>query len=271
MQRFAFAPWAVLGPALLLLTVAGCAQTTGDLGRARNTVWERQLAPAYDQLAEGWARGNMTNLPETPKEREMRDRMWRYYAMPLKGQLLLADNRILTRSAILSKKRLSERTDRYYKLLRAENYRSTPALYRRIGGDMDADLAMMPGLFRAICAVRKNDERRQVALGSFAGLDQDARANLAARIDLNGATISQFAEVLQFRYQSYVFALEHLLAEEPDPLGGEPNLKLADVRASVSMARAGRYCAMPSPVLRGTSLGPGTAGTPGRAAIVLGG
>lgn len=257
-------------PILVLgLALAGCAQTTGDLGRARQNVWEQKLGPAYDQMAEGWAREAMTSLPETPKEREMRARMWRYYAMPLKGQLLFADNRILTRSAILSKKTLSTRTDRYYKLLRAEGYRSTQALYRRVDTDMAADLAMMPDLFRTICAVRQNDRRREIALSSRSDLGSEARQNLRNRMTLNEATISQFIGVLDFRNQSYRYAIAHLLAEEPDPLGRDLDLKLADLRASHDLARADRFCAMPAPVLRGTAGASGALG--GDRPIALGG
>lgn len=230
---------------VLAAALGGCAQSTGDLGRAPSGVYARDIAPAVDRYVDGVSTNTLTFLPLTENETEMRDRMWRFFAMPPMGEILWKDNKATTKSAIFSIKKISTDTGRYYTFLSAQNYQSTPALYRRVEGDINADLATLPGVFASICTVQRNDIRRRAGLAEFSDLDPKTRQAVSNQIARNKQGATLFAGVLSFRYQSYKIALERLIVERPDPRARQVDHALSRLAVMLKSAQNNAYCTKP--------------------------
>lgn len=184
--------------------LGACARPVGDLGRYEKQPWN-DLPPVTGTPA---AKFNLTD-----QEREMRDRISRYLEAPQPYDLI---DEVKTAMKRLDRStKADDRTDRYYLWLHKQTYVSSRARFGRLGADIEADIETMPVTFASICAVQEIDRRRGVAFNSVVGLGDDVGQEAAARRAENDALIESFAEALSDRYDSYSYALDHLLVETP--------------------------------------------------------
>ena len=131
--------------------------------------------------------------------------------------------------------------DRYYGYLHGTAYQSARVRYATMTDDIEADLATIPDTFAVICKVETIDRQRQLAAANLpagAAMEGDLRARLAE----NGQQISAFADALRYRYDSYDYALDHLLIETPYPAARTVDLDLKRLEVEVAIAERGDFC-----------------------------
>ncbi len=134
------------------------------------------------------------------------------------------------------------RTDLYYAWLHSTRFQSSRVRYSRIGEDAVADIGMMPSAFASICAVIEIDRQRGIASNSIAGLEDEVSINAAARHEENRAVIGWFVRAVGNRYESYNYALDHLLVETPHEEAIGVNGALSELAIYVEAAERGDFC-----------------------------
>ncbi|MEO7222496.1 MAG: hypothetical protein ABIY37_08490 [Devosia sp.] len=222
-------------PIIALLTVSACARPVGDFGRAEYNVLNDEVMPAL-----GNAKGSKFNLAD--QEIEMRDRVWRYLVAPHAydwfGDVAVEFQR--TRLTPISNKPL--KTRRYYDWLHSERFASSRVRYTRIEEDAIADIGMMPSAFASVCAVIELDRQRGIASNQITGLEDEVAINAAKRHAENRMVIEWFARSVTYRYESYSYALDHLLVETPHEEAVSANGRLSDLAVWVEAAGRGDFC-----------------------------
>jgi hypothetical protein len=240
---------------VVTLALCGCARPAGDFGRAGPDPLHDTVMPFAGKLRAGVAGEPVSDFNLSDEEREMRDRIWRYLVAPHAFDWFEASIVELQRTRLLpvSGKSLI-RADRYYDWLHRQSFASSRTRYNRIADDVTVDIEMMPSAFAAICAVLEGDRRRGVAASGIAGLDERAKANAAARQAENETQISWFAAAVANRFDSYSYALDHLLVETPHEQAVRVNGLLSTLDGYVEAAQRGDFCTDP-----GTGHGRGVA------------
>ena len=222
---------------IVLLTAAACARPTGDFGRAGRNALNDQALPA---LGTTLSAGSSFNLAD--QEIEMRDRVWRYLVAPHAydwfGDVAAEFQR--TRIVPISAKPL--KTRHYYDWLKGERFASSRVRYTRIGEDAIADLGMLPSAFASVCAVLELDRQRGIASTQIGGLEDNVPADAVKRHAENQAVIGWFARSVSYRYDSYSYALDHLLVETPHEEAVGANARLSELAVWVEAAQRGDFC-----------------------------
>ena len=226
---------------MVLLTVSACARPLGDFGRAERNVLNDELMP---RIGNALQKGSSFNLAD--QEIEMRDRVWRYLVAPHAydwfGDVAVEFQR--TRMTPVSNKPLDPR--KYYAWMKRERFASSRVRYSRIEEDAIADIGMMPSAFASVCAVIELDRQRGLASNQIAGLEDEVSVNAAKRHAENRLVIDWFARSVAFRYQSYSYALDHLLVETPHEEAIRANGKLNELAIWVEAAERGDFCNDPN-------------------------
>jgi len=226
--------------ALLLTTtlVAGRAEAgeDGDLGRPDHSL---TIDDAMDAIAKWFHPGYSFNRSDA--EVDMANRLWRFVApeprwnwMPARATTLRPSRGLWIGDATTP--------DRYYAWLHNADYQSSSVRYSTVADDVDADLGTIPGAFESVCAVQHLDHQRRVAEANVPGLSGDVHAAAAARFSANETEIGVFVWALRYRYESYQYALDHLLVETPDPGARAVDEGLIALRHWVRAAARGQFC-----------------------------
>jgi hypothetical protein len=221
----------------MLLTVSACARPMGDLGRADRDTFHDEVMPA---IGNAISKGSAFNLAD--QEIEMRDRVWRYLVAPHAydwfGDVAVEFQR--TRIQPISNKPF--KTRKYYDWLHGERFASSRVRYSRIEEDAIADLGMMPSAFASVCAVIELDRQRGIASNQLTDLEDGVALNAAKRHDENLMVIDWFARSVSYRYESYSYALDHLLVETPHEEAISANTRLSELAVWVEAALRGDFC-----------------------------
>lgn len=257
--------------ALAGLTAACMARPVGDFGRAAPSYTHDTAMPASgDNLARD--RGEpVSDFNITDQEEEMHDRVWRFLVAAHAKDWGFDRSVELQRTRITPPRDQQFATDRYYAWLRETEYQSSRTRYSTVGSHIGADIDTIPTTFASICAVIEVDRQRAVALaGLGGGLPPDMANQVAARKYENDAFIAWFVRALNYRYESYDFALDSLLVETPH----EQSLAVDEAlrRLSVYVGRANRqdFCGDGAPVHGGgDAVIPSRYQLPGDTEIVL--
>ncbi len=222
------------------LAFACVARPTGDFGRAEpGIVHDTAMPMAGDMLARA-RKEPVSRFNITDQEREMHDRVWRFLVAPHAQDWLFDSSVELQRTRIIPPRDERYTTDRYYAWLKRTQYQSSRTRYSTVGNHASIDIETLPTTFAAICAVIAVDQQRAIALGNLSPrLPETAAAEVAARRAENDAFIAWFVRALNYRYDSYNFALDSLLVETPH----EQSLAVDETlrRLSVYVGRANRH------------------------------
>lgn len=228
----------------LMFTVTACARPTGDLGRARPSVLHDEILPTLGRLRALIFDEYVSNLNLTDEEREMHDRAWRFLIAPHANDWFFNVLVEWQRTRLTGYRDTTGGYDRYYDLLRKENYRSSRIRYNRLQRDIEADIATIPGVFRAICAVKKIDWQRGEAVYSVSSADSTLKAEVHARQRENEAYIAWFVRSARYRYDSYAFALERLVVETPHEQARRIDDRLGLYAIYARQAERGDFCGL---------------------------
>ena len=238
---------AALAAIVLIAGLAGCARPVGDFGRAARDPIHDTIMPLVGNARAAAGKEPVSSFNLTDQEHEMRDRIWRYLAAPHSYDWFQPSIAELQRTRILPISDKPMRTDRYYVWLHGERFASSRTRYSRVGDDATSDIEMMPATFAAICAVLDVDRQRGVAANGLPNLEDRMRSNAAARQAENAAQIAWFVRAVGNRYDSYNYALDHLLVETPHDEAVRVNGLLSDLAVYVESAQRGDFCDGSSP------------------------
>jgi hypothetical protein len=220
----------------MLLTVSACARPVGDFGRAERNLINDQVMPA---IGKRLSDGSKFNLAD--QEIEMRDRVWRYLVAPHAYDWSGVVAVEFQRTQIIPISSKPRGVNRYYDWLHRKGFASSRVRYTRIEEDVIADLGMMPSAFVSICAVIELDRQRGIASNQLA-LEDEMSVNARKRYEENRAVIAWFAGSVVYRYQSYSYALDHLLVETPHEEAVSVNARLSDLAVGVEATKRGDFC-----------------------------
>jgi hypothetical protein len=231
------------GAALLAVMLAGCvSRPVGDFGRAQPGVLHDQAMPLAGDLLAQVRHEPVSGLNQTDQEVEMHDRTWRFLIAAHSRDWLFDASVELQRTRIGRARDYQFSTDRYYGWLRSTHYQSSPTRYATVGRHILADLDTLPTTFRSICAVEEVDRQRSVALAGLSGIEPEVANGVAARRAENQWHVDWFVRALTFRYQSYSYALDHLLVETPHEQSIAVDDNLRQLRSWVDRANRGDFC-----------------------------
>lgn len=222
---------------------AGCvARPVGDFGRAQPSVMHDTVMPYAGELIAENRKEPVSNLNQTDQEREMHDRTWRFLVAAHSRDWLFDGSVELQRTRIGPARDFRYTTERYYTWLRSTTYQSSTTRYSTVGRHILADFDTVPATFQSICAVEAVDRQRRIALAEVGGGEPGIAADVAARRTENQWHIDWFVRALNYRYDSYAYALDHLLVETPheQSIGVDENLRR--LRPWVDRANRGEFC-----------------------------
>ena len=187
----------------------------------------------------------VSKFNQTDQEREMHDRVWRFLVAPHAKDWFYDTAVELQRTRISQETDLRFMTDRYYRWLKQTAYQSSTVRYATVGRHIAADIDTLPTTFAAICAVREIDRQRAVARDGLSGLEPNVLQDVAARREENETHINWFVRALDYRYQSYSYALDHLLVESPHEQSLAVDEALRRLSGFVTRAQRGDFCTGP--------------------------
>jgi hypothetical protein len=232
------------GVLVLALFAAGCtaSRPIGDFGRAQESVLHDTVMPAAGDLKREFIdKKPVSNFNQTDQEREMHDRVWRYltaaHARDWSFDVSVEFQR--TRIGTTDHK---FKIDRYYKLISSDRYASSPVRYSTMADHISIDIDLMPSTFKSICAVIEIDRQRAVAATEIVGLEPAMRQEQRDRKAENDEKIGWFVRAIRYRYESYNYALEHLLVETPHQQAVAVDGSLSQLLVWVERGERGDFC-----------------------------
>lgn len=172
----------------------------------------------------------------------MHDRTWRFLVAAHSRDWFFDASVELQRTRIGRARDYQFSVDRYYTWLRTTQYQSSTTRYATVGRHILADLDTVPSTFQSICAVIEVDRQRQIALSGLSGIEPDVASNVAARRTENQWHIDWFVRALSYRYQSYSYALNHLLVETPHEQSIAVDEDLRRLKPWVDRANRSDFC-----------------------------
>ncbi len=227
---------------IFFISLSACARPIGDFGRAKPNLVHDEVMPAIGSLRASTNGEPVSNFNRTDEEKEMQDRVWRFLIAPH------AKDWFFDIVVEWQRTRLSLEQDekfyigRYYSYLQSQNYSSSRVRYTALSRDIMSDTKTVPLVFNAICAVKEIDRRRSVAVNSLASAGQFEQALVLQRKAENKIFIDWFVRALNYRYQSYSFALERLLIETPHEDAREVDARLSEMIIYVERAKRQDFC-----------------------------
>jgi hypothetical protein len=194
-----------------------------------------------DSLAKG-RHEPVSDFNWTDQEDEMHNRVWRFLIAPHAKDWFYDVAVELQRTRITPATDLRFTIDRYYTWLRRADYQSSQTRYSTVGRHIQADIDTVPSTFVSICQVQEVDRERNIAQTELTGLESDVRHDVAERRDENDKYIDWFVRALDYRYQSYEYALDHLLVETPHEQSRAVDEELQQLKVYVDRANRGDFC-----------------------------
>jgi hypothetical protein len=170
----------------------------------------------------------------------MRDRIWRFLAAPQVKDWAWAYSAEIRPAKAGGG--TTKQIGKYYRWLSEQRYASSHARYNLISEHAEWDVGTLPGVFKSICTVIEIDRQRGVAVAEIDGLDKRLLAKVDKRDRDNGKFIGRFILALNFRYNSYEYALDHLLVETPAREAVEVDAVLRGLAPWVYSANAHDFC-----------------------------
>lgn len=215
---------------ILGLGISGCA-STGDFGRVRQAP-----ASVFDRSPHGLD-GKEFVLSRSDGEVQM-DKSIQRFSSEIDSQSWVRQIRHIARAA--GGAPTSERD--YYNRLRLQSFASSKGAYRAIITEVNLDILSLPQAFVAICKVQNLDRARIIAAQEFSQNEPETLEAVRVRRIENLTKITNFSAVVNFRYESYSYALEHLVVETPDELARTLDIKISELATLAQVSTAGQFC-----------------------------
>lgn len=204
-----------LRPAIALAVALTSSSCTGDLGRPRPNLWSDTIAPQIGFWS-ATARGEQASwFRMTDDEDQLRARAWRFVMPAHERSIFERQVSELAHSRILPVLAQSGQVSDYFRALTGGFYASQASRYARLAEDADADrLLLSPFRSNAMRVVAADRVRMRAVEGS--PLVPPEKADPAfARVVENEGLVLWVCERVNFRIESYRYALANLVVEMP--------------------------------------------------------
>jgi hypothetical protein len=231
----------VLGLALILV-IAGCARPVGDFGRASDSVLHDEVLPGLGGFRAAQSGEPVSVFNLAYQEKEMRDRVWRYLGAPHARDWFYDTMVELERTRVAPHGTFKFKTDLYYLWLASERFASSQVRYSRLKDDIEADVGAMSATFGAICVVEGMNRQRRIAGDGIEGLEPAMLEEAADREAENDLIVGWFTRSVGYRYDSYSYALDHLLVETPHEEAIAVDAALSEMAIQVEAAGRDDFC-----------------------------
>jgi hypothetical protein len=218
---------------------AACARPLGDFGRAQNSVLHDEVMPTVGKARAYLSREPVSSFNLTDQEHEMHDRVWRFLVAPHADDWFMDTAVELQRTRIIGAVDHNFREDGYYNWLHRSQYASSRVRYRTVADDARTDAGTAPQTFRSICAVIEIDRQRGVASSELGNLNGE---DVLAREAENDLFVGWYTRALRYRYESYQYAIDHLLVETPHEEAVEADQFTGQLAYYVERADRGDFC-----------------------------
>lgn len=225
-----------------IVALSACSsQRSGDFGRQQGDYISKNVFDPIDRRLMSGGKMELSRLPLTDDEQRMYDVVWRFYSAPYAkdwsafGAPRVSPLRLKSGEAF-------ENTDGYYAWLRRTDFKSSGTRFNSVASHVSADVQTAGSAFAAICTVKKTDAQRKTASAAFPELGEDERLQVQMRLEENRQTIVNFAMALDYRYQSYSYALKRLVVETPDEKARAVDDELSALRIWVDAAQRLDFC-----------------------------
>jgi hypothetical protein len=213
---------------------------TGDLGRPRPNLWSDTIAPQIGFWS-ATARGEQASwFRMTDDEDQLRDRAWRFVMPAHERSFFERQVSDLAHSRILPVLAQSSQVSDYFRALTGGSYASQASRYARLAEDANADrLLLSPFRGNAMRVVAADRVRMRAVEGS--PLVPPEKVDPAfARVVENEGLVLWVCERVNFRIESYRYALANLVVEMPS------REAIRAERAIMALeAEAGPLCKLP--------------------------
>jgi hypothetical protein len=229
-----------LALAWLTSTSVATAETLGDFGRVEPGVVNDTIFPAIDSIGKFLTGQPQADLLRTDEEAEMHDRVWRFLVAPHAKDWAFEYGWEI-KPASLDDRR-PKRVGRYYKWLHDAGFASSHTRFNAVSEHVGWDIGTLPGVFRIICVVEEIDRKRAVAADGLPHIEPRYLREVNVRHAENQAYIDRFVLALAYRYQSYGYALDHLLVETPHVEAVKTDAALSELAIWVDRAEAHDFC-----------------------------
>jgi hypothetical protein len=238
---FASVPAAGFAAVLTLLSsTAASAQVLGDFGRVEPGVVNDLIVPGIDSIGKFFTGQPQADLLWTDEEREMHDRVWRFLVVPHAKDWAFEYGWEITPASLDDRR--PKRVGRYYKWLRDAGFVSSHARYNAVSEHSGWDIGTLPGVFHSICTVEELDRQRDVAASGLRHVEARTLREASERHAENQAYVGRFVLALTYRYESYGYALDHLLVETPHREAVTTDAQLSELAIWVDRAEARDFC-----------------------------
>lgn len=228
-----------LAAALLLLGAGNAgADRLGDFGRPEPSVVTGAILPWIgNRLAR--RRGEpVSQFQLTDHEMELRARAYHMF-MPNHRVRFFARRRAdLVRTRVWPDEKYAADPTGYYTALRAQGFISSEARYNAIEQAVRADLALIEPFMVEVERVYADDRRRMDALSRATMPAPELGANAQARIYENRRVVDWAIVAMQWRVESYAYALETTRIEVPSVRAVDVEMALRRLAAAVDIMTA---------------------------------
>jgi hypothetical protein len=242
-----------------VVLVSGCS-STGDLGRLRDDLVTDDIHAWVGQDAAASVGAPVSANELTEDERTLRDLAFPLIEPPYDRQRWDAVLYEYGLKHYFQHELWAFNTSAYYAHLQGRSYRSTTSRYNQLIDDVRNDIVRIEPFFETARRVVALDQAREKSMQYMADLSPAERGNALARVGENSLTIAWVHHSLTERCASYRFALDHLVAADPDPAAADADRILVQLQQQIAANQlvpgprfaglASRYAAREGFVLR---------------------
>jgi len=219
--------------AILALLLPGCS-SIGDFGRLQQPVVTDNIHAWVGQEAAVHAGAPISLDSLTEDERTLRDLAFPLIEPPYDRVRWDAVLYEYGQKREFQRELWTVDPSAYYRHLLAANYRSTAGRYNKLIDDMRNDTVRIGPFFDMARRVAELDRRRAASMGHLPDLSPADRFNAQARMGENSLTAAWVQNSLTQRCAGYRFALDHLVAAEPDNAAAQADIALAHLRQEIA-------------------------------------
>lgn len=199
----------------LALALSAAACTAGDFGRPRPGIWNDVVAPNAGFWA-ATARGEAASpFRMTDDEEQLRDRAWRFVMPAHERSYFEREVSDFAHSRILPVEAQSTNIADYFRALTGGSYRSQASRYNRLTEDANADRLLIAPFRANAGRVVAADRVRMRTVDASPLVPPEQRDPAFARVVENEGLILWVCERVNFRLESYRYALANLVVEMP--------------------------------------------------------
>ena len=237
MPRLSTVPIALLAVLAVSQFSVGPA-TAGDFGRPKPSVLNGTILPFIGNNFARFRREPVSAFQLTDSEVEFRARAYALFMPVHRIGFFSLHHAELTRTRIWPDEKYFINPSAYFRTLRAEGFYSSETRYRALETSVRADLGLIDPFLAIAERVYADDRRRLQALSAASLISERENREAAARIYENRRVADWAVTAMQWRVESYSFALERTEIEIPSLRANDVGHAIARLAAAVDVMAA---------------------------------